>query len=177
MHLTVIFHSPVAQKCALFSNLTDLPIYPNSHTQLLRYVTAVYIAGDMSLWLGPGLKFLQRIWATPTSSLDEQSPFAQTQLSFTLKLHLCLADAGWGGWKLVAMPVLLKSLTKPEFGLMTHNQKHFIAFLAGLQKGSSLGSANDVDIVWRTKIETVVSAQLANDSWKVASTNLVNLCS
>ncbi|PPQ84329.1 hypothetical protein CVT26_011486, partial [Gymnopilus dilepis] len=129
-----------AQKASLYSTLGELPIIPGAHTQLLRYTTALFVAGEMSLWLGPGLRFLQRVWSlTPSAtshaasgSQEEENEenenkekerrrkeqeFESSPLSYTLTLHLCLADATFGGWKLVALPVLLKSIWKPELGL------------------------------------------------------------
>lgn len=140
------------------------------HTTLLRYLTALFFAGDMSLWLGPGLKFLQRVWSPTaiegTTDSQEQVPFTQTRLSFTLKFNLCLADAGWGGWKLVASPVLMKSVIKPELGLVDKEQRRLIAFLAALQREKKLAAPSDVDLVLRRKIESTVLERLANEKWK-----------
>ncbi|KDR69878.1 hypothetical protein GALMADRAFT_255731 [Galerina marginata CBS 339.88] len=158
------------QKLSLFSDLNHLPILGGAHPALLRYVTGLFIAADMSLWLGPGLKFLQRTWTSPpnptASGSVENLPFTQTQLSFTLKLHLCLADAGWGGWKLVAIPVLLKSMVKPELGLIDREQRRFVAFLAALQRGKKIGGPGELDMVWRKKIEGVVVGRLTDGKWK-----------
>lgn len=158
------------QKSMLFSQLSHLPILPEMHTTLLRYLTPLFFAGDMSLWLGPGLKFLQHVWSPTavegTANSQEIVPFTETQLSFTLKFNLCLADAGWGGWKLVASPVLLKSMTKTELGLIDKEQRRLIAFLAALQREKKLAAPGDLDLVWRRKIQAVILQRLADGAWK-----------
>lgn len=154
----------------LFAQLNDLPIFPEIHTTLLRYLTALFHAGEMSLWLGPGLKFLQRLWSLPATDQagdsHQKSPFTQTQLSFTLKFNLCLADSGWGGWKLIATPVLLKSTIKPELGLVDKERRRLVAFLAALQRGKKLGAPADLDLAWRRKIEVIVLSRFSEGSWK-----------
>ena len=143
-----------AQKATLFSELGALQIIPQMHTVLLRYTLPLLMAGDMSLWLGPGLKFLQRIWN-------------RAHIEFTLKLHLCLADAGWHGWKLVAVPVLFKSTLKPEIGLLEEAQHRvLVGFLATLMRGQKLGSVAELDLGWKRKIEGIVSARLTTGKWK-----------
>lgn len=143
-----------AQKAALFAELGALQIIPPMHTTLLRYVLPLLMAGDMSLWLGPGLKFLQRIWT-------------RSHIEFTLKLHLCLADAGWHGWKLVAVPVLFKSTVKPEIGLLEEAQQGtLIGFLATLMNGQKLGSIAELDLGWRRKMENIVGGRLTSGKWK-----------
>ncbi|KAH9485782.1 U3 small nucleolar RNA-associated protein 20 [Psilocybe cubensis] len=164
-----------SQKSLLFSQLNHLPIIPDIHTTLLRYLTALFFAGDMSLWLGPGLKFLQRIWSTTAIEGTDDShthvPFTQTQISFTLKFNLCLADAGWGGWKLIASPVLMKSVIKPELCLIDKEQRRLIAFLAALQRDKKLGAPSDIDVVWRRKIEGMVLDRLSTNEWKQGSSD------
>lgn len=63
------------------------------------------------MWLGHGLEFLQGLWTRPSDSVT----FERSPLSFALKLHLCLADAGWAGWKPVGLPLILRSTIKPDF--------------------------------------------------------------
>ncbi|KAF9479084.1 hypothetical protein BDN70DRAFT_879151 [Pholiota conissans] len=145
-----------SQKATLFSELNALPILPQLHTSLLRYSLSVFMAGEMSLWLGPGLKFLQRLW-TPDP----------TQLAFTLKFHLCLSDAGWGGWKLIAAPVFFKATIKPELGLMKEDQqRHLLSFLAELMRASKLGNVAELDLGWKRKVEGILTDRLTNGKWK-----------
>ncbi|KAF8901183.1 armadillo-type protein, partial [Gymnopilus junonius] len=157
-----------SQKLTLFSDLDNLPVLPGTHAALLRYITSLFIAGEMSLWLGPGLKFFRRTWTftpstTTTTPALPQSNFTDTPLSFTLKLHLCLADAGFGGWKFVALPVLFKSVMKPELGLIESERRRL---LAGKKLGGGVGGAGDLDIVLRNKIEGLVLGRFGDESWK-----------
>ncbi len=117
----------------------------------------------MPLWLGLGLNFLRRIWNIPS---DLQKKFTQTVSSFTMKLHLCLADAGWSGWKLVALPLVFKFTTLPELRLMERHRKELIAFLSVLKRGRKLGSPTDVDFVWKKKIETIILGRLKSAGWR-----------
>lgn len=153
----------------LYTDLAALPVTAPLHTTLLRYVTSLFFAGEMSLWLGPGLKYLQRSWTLPPSTADDA--FSGTPLSFALKLHLCLADVNWGGWKLIALPVLIKSTAKPDLGLVDREQRRLIAFLAALVRGGKLGTPAELDASWKTKVENVIIARLTSGAWKAGSTD------
>lgn len=157
------------QKMNLYTDLATLPVTASLHTTLLRYVTSLFFAGEMSLWLGPGLKYLQRSWTLSPSTVNEA--FSQTPVSFALKLHLCLADVNWGGWKLIALPVLIKSTAKPDLGLLNREQRRLIAFLAALMRGGKLGTPAEVDVSWKKKVETVIVTRLTGGEWKGGSTD------
>lgn len=117
----------------------------------------------MSHWLGPGLKFLQVIWNKPP---NPSLPFDQSSLSFALKLHLCLADSGWGGWKLIALPLVIRSTIKAELRLMDLYQKRTITFLAALWARRKLRPPEEIDIVWSKKVEFIVLTRLVSGEWK-----------
>ena len=52
-----------SQISLLFSQLEALPLTISDLLRaFLRYVTALFVAADMSMWLGPGLRFLQHTW-------------------------------------------------------------------------------------------------------------------
>ncbi|KAF8957355.1 armadillo-type protein [Flammula alnicola] len=149
-----------SQKSTLFADLNTLPILAQLHTSLLRYATSLFVAG---------LKFLQRTWNPLSPASDSSVPFPQTQLSFTLKFHLCLADAGWGGWKLIALPVLFKSTLKPELKLMEFEQRRLISFLSALTRGKKLGNVGELDLAWKKKAEAVIAGRLKDGAWKEGS--------
>jgi len=122
----------------------------------------------MSMWVGPGLKFLQRTWDVSTSSTlmsDDGPNTRRSQLHFALKLNGCLADSGWGGWRMVAIPLLSKSVVKPD--ILEKEPKLLLDFLAKLKRGKNINPA-EMDVVWRTRIEACALARLA--SWKEKGT-------
>lgn len=174
----ILFHTYFlildAQKSSLYAGLDTLSILPELHTPLLRYTTSLFLAGDMPLWLGLGLKFLRRIWNIPS---DLQKEFTQTVSSFTMKFHLCLADTGWSGWKLVALPLIFKFTSWPELRLMERHQKELITFLSALKKGRKLGSPTEVDLVWKKKIEAIILGRLKSAGGRTRiSEEEVRLC-
>jgi U3 small nucleolar RNA-associated protein 20 len=129
----------------LFAEAPTIPIVPEMDTALLKFSTAILMAAEMPLWIGPGLKHLQRVWATPAT------------LRFALKLNGCLAELGWGGWKLVALPLLLK--TTVSSSVLEQEPKKVLGFLASLKRAKKL-STGETDLVWRDKMEKWVMGRL-----------------
>jgi len=119
------------------------------HPALLKLISALFLASETSLWLGPGLRFLQHTW-TFTSTCSDTSTSASASTEFSLRLHGLLADLNWGGWKLVALPLLLKATRKPES--LTVNPRVLIDFLAGIVRVRKL-NVEDVDVVWKENWE------------------------
>ncbi|RXW23686.1 hypothetical protein EST38_g2153 [Candolleomyces aberdarensis] len=136
------------QKTAFFSELEAQKISPNIQASLLPFATSLFMASEMALWLSHGMKFLQRAWGLierPSQDADDD-----VCVEFALRLNGSLAELGWGGWKLIALPLVLKMSIKPNL-LEKHTTKLF-AFLAVLRKSKKI-SSNEVDLVWRTKVE------------------------
>ncbi|KAG7091487.1 hypothetical protein E1B28_010518 [Marasmius oreades] len=111
-----------------------------SQPSLLKLSSALLTAGDMSSWMSSGRGYLARLWE------DEEMD------SFTLKLHGVLSELGWGGWKMIAQPVLVKKTSRK---LETETEmaikgKETIILLAALCRRGKLG---EVDLVWRRKVE------------------------
>ena len=152
------------------------------HAAVLRFTTALYTASDMALWIGSGRRFLQRSWdeaasdfsdkanalvdadvdMQPSLSSEQQQPNAPSQsgsiyTSFTLPFHACLAELSWGGWKLIALPLVLKH-TLPLFINVDQDQhdgqlsRFLLAFLAALKRSKKL-NPSEVDVVWRERLE------------------------
>jgi len=119
------------------------------HPALLKLISALFLASETSLWLGPGLKFLQHAWSfTPTCSNTSICTSASTE--FSLRLHGILADLNWGGWRLVALPLLLKATRKPES--LTVDPRVLIDFLVGIVRARKL-TVEDVNVVWKENWE------------------------
>jgi len=119
------------------------------------------------MWVGPGLKFLERTWDVSSSTLmsDDEPATRRSQLHFALKLNGCLAHSGWGGWRMVAIPLLSKSVVKPD--ILEREPKLLLDFLAKLKRGKKINPA-EMDAVWRLKIEACALARLA--AWKEKGT-------
>jgi len=94
----------------------------------------------MALWIGLGRKFLERSWEHPV---------------FAIRVHGALAELGWGGWKLIALPTVLKMTPQ----LLETEPRRTIGLLAALHRERKLG---EVDLVWRLKVETWVTSRLIN---------------
>ncbi|KAF5354672.1 hypothetical protein D9756_005618 [Leucocoprinus leucothites] len=143
-----------AHHTTLFALSQTLPLNNRTlHPALLKLISALFIASDTSLWLGPGLKFLQQAWSSPSvpSSTSPTSTSSSTpSVEFALRLHSILADLNWGGWKLVALPLLLKATRKPEN--LDADPQLIIDSLAGLVRARKL-NVEDVDVVWKENWE------------------------
>ena len=62
-----------SQISLLFAQLHVLPLtIPYLHGSLLRYLTALFVAAVTSIWLGPGLKFLQRVWQWNSATTEHE---------------------------------------------------------------------------------------------------------
>ena len=72
-------------------------------------------------------------------------------VTFSLKFNGCLASSNWGGWKLVALPLLYRSALKPEV-----DSKVLLDFLARLKRTGKVGDSGEkekeVEGMWK-KVE------------------------
>ncbi|KAF8058583.1 hypothetical protein FPV67DRAFT_1428362 [Lyophyllum atratum] len=145
-----------AQLSLLFADLPSIPLVPSLHPALVKFATAALVAAEMPLWLGPGVKFLQRAWGAASTTTDEDGDED---------------DLGWGGWKLVALPLLLKMTVSSGQGQgqgqgqrgvmpMERDPRAILHFLAELKRAKKL-NAGETDLVWRDKIEKVALGRLS----------------
>ncbi|KAK2463026.1 hypothetical protein APHAL10511_004681 [Amanita phalloides] len=175
-------HSQLEQLFALLTLIPLKRMDSELFAALLRFTVALYTASDMALWLGPGRNFLQRCWdeapmnpsersaipveidveAQPNMSLEhrlrglpsDRPGSCRVYTSFTLPLYASLAELSWGGWKLIALPLVLKH-TLPflrQEGTDGHMARILLAFLASLRRLKRLGPS-EVDVVWRERLE------------------------
>lgn len=129
----------LAKHLATFlSRIETLPLTESLHEALLKFTAACLTAGDMALWMGPGRKAIVRVWERPA-----------------LALELCcvLSDLNWGGWKLLAMPQVVKLV--PDL-LDTHTEKA-LELLSALQEDKRL----QVDAPWRQRLQAWFSQRLS----------------
>lgn len=106
----------------------------------------------MGLWLGPGRMLLESSWSDP---------------AYAIKLHGALADLGWGGWKSLALPNVLKQMPN----LLQSDTHNAIHLLSVLHRDKRLG---EVDLVWKQRFNIWVSGQLLN--WELTD-GAVSVCS
>ena len=126
------------QQFALASELVNIPVTTSTFSVLLKLTTAVLMAGDMALWMGPGRKIIEKSWETP---------------EYGIKLCGSLADLEWGGWKMIAVPSLTKAipqLLESAYGLVLH-------LLASLQREGKLWQ---LDSTCRRVLEEHMCARL-----------------
>ncbi|KAH0588866.1 hypothetical protein H2248_004657 [Termitomyces sp. 'cryptogamus'] len=173
------------QLSLILSELLKIPLFTALHSALLKFCTAALTAAEMSLWLGPGMKFFQRAWACSLSSAQEQEDdetYAPAPvLHFVLSLTGALSSLSWGGWKSVALPLLLKNTARPE--VRAHDAKGVLRLLASLKKAGKLGSSSEsgsgeVNVVWRGRMEEWVLSRLeslALDIWIEGATEATEL--
>ncbi|KAG1774596.1 hypothetical protein EV702DRAFT_1123142 [Suillus placidus] len=135
----------------LASRLASLSLDAPLHSEILNFVSSLLTAGDMSMSTGPGRAFAARALGVP---------------SFGLMLCGVLAELGWGGWKLVGLPALLKatpSLLQAEPALT-------LRLLAFLQHSGKLG---EVDIVWKRSVDSWIQTYLS--SWEISDESVDDL--
>ena len=79
-------------------------------------------------------------------------------VTFALKFNGCLASSNWGGWKLVALPLLYRSVLKPEV-----DSEVLLCFLARLKRVGKVGGSGEkekeAEGVWK-KVEGHAVARL-----------------
>jgi hypothetical protein len=106
----------------------------------------VLTAGNMPLWLSGGRKVLDYVW----SGLS-----APNGSSLVIQLHGSVAELGWGGFQMIAMPALI---AKTQV-LLERDGKGAIQLLASLQRSGKL-TEKEVDLVWKRKLEEWVCERL-----------------
>ncbi|KAL0061427.1 U3 snoRNP protein [Marasmius tenuissimus] len=103
---------------------------------LLKFSSALLTAGDMASWMSSARTYLAKLWEN------------ESMVGFTLRLHGVLAELGWGGWKMIAQPILVKKSSK----LLDQEgeAKETVRLLASLCRGGKMG---EVDLVWKRRVE------------------------
>ncbi|EGO26080.1 hypothetical protein SERLADRAFT_367707 [Serpula lacrymans var. lacrymans S7.9] len=158
MNLTKSFSVAASHLSQLASELATLPLSHTIHPPLLTFATSILLAGDMSLSTGTGRAFLLRSLEAPS-----------------LGIRLCgiLSELGWGGWKLVGLPAVLKATP----ALLEHEPKLTIRLFTSLKKQ---GKISDVDVVWRRCIEQWVVRRLEtweSEEWRVDDlSDILEIC-
>ncbi|KAG1882502.1 armadillo-type protein [Suillus subluteus] len=135
----------------LASRLASLPLDVPLHSEILNFASSLLTAGDMSISTGPGRAFVARALGVP---------------SFGLMLCGVLAELGWGGWKLVGLPALLKATPS----LLQAEPTLTLRLLASLQHSGKLG---EVDIVWKRSVDSWIQTRLS--SWEISDESVDDL--
>ena len=123
---------------ALLTRFQSLPLTEDLHSSLLKFTVACLTAGDMALWMGPGRKVLERAWdEMPTLALDMTG---------------ALSELNWGGWKLLALPHVLRRTA----ALLETQPQKTLEMLSALHKDLRLDA---VDATWNQSVQSWVDAR------------------
>lgn len=155
--------------CTTWAKLAETSIFVSDNAirpGLLTLSAALLTVSEanVALWVGCS-KVLERTWSIlSTEGVEDDDAWA-----FSLRLNGTLAELGWGGWKMVGLPMLLKATSKGSSYLQTSDgmndeQKRgrirlFFSFLATLRRHKKI-SAGEVDMVWRNRLETLAVSRL-----------------
>ncbi|CCM06042.1 uncharacterized protein FIBRA_08288 [Fibroporia radiculosa] len=135
----------------MLSHFVEIPFTDEFQPSLLKFLAAALTAGDMGLWMGLGRKALEYAWQCPV---------------FGVELCGALASLDWGGWKLMALPHVLKHT--PDL-LESHPEKT-LQLLVALHKEKRFSG---VDIVWRQQLQAWVDEQITE--WRHSEENALIL--
>ncbi|KIY70650.1 hypothetical protein CYLTODRAFT_391770 [Cylindrobasidium torrendii FP15055 ss-10] len=139
---------------------TTLPLLrldETTSTALLKLSGAVLVSssGGMALWMGAGRRYLENLWA-----MVGTNPVAT---KFVLELHGILVEANWGGWKMIALPALLKRAPS----LLETQPLEALRLLAKVKDEGKLG---EVDVMFKRGLEGWVKTYLAKEELYTAET-------
>lgn len=153
-------HVPANHLIKLLTHTLSLPLQDTSlHSAHLKLTTAALVAGDMSLWMGPGRKVLERAW--------KGDPM------FAILLSGSLSDMDWGGWKLIALPHVLRHTSPLLQSESPDVSKYALRLLARLSKEGKLESS---ERAWKETVGAWVIQRL--DTWEIGvSEDRVSACS
>ena len=117
---------------------------------MLKLSTAVIYssAGDMSLWMGLGRRYLEYVWSLANDG-------SEIHVKYALEIHGILVEMGWGGWKMIALPVLLKR----SIPLLEVQSLQVLRLLSKVKEEGKLG---EVDVVWKRGVEAWLKGRLSN---------------
>lgn len=123
--------------------LLDMP-HSQIDNVILKFMTAVLTSssGSMAIWMKNGRALIEKSWSGDNG--------------LTLRLHGSLAQIGWGGWKMVALPGLVG---RTGTLLSSDDAKDAIRLFALLTRDGKLSSAQ-VDMVWKARINKWVCDRL-----------------
>ncbi|KAF8641440.1 hypothetical protein AX16_009953 [Volvariella volvacea WC 439] len=155
----------------------SLPLHVEKyHTALLKFAVSLLTVseGDLAMWAGSGVKFLERVWSLATedvtraASLTDSNANADTGNGhawvFALRLSGSLAELGWGGWKVVGVPLTIKATNRATNGDWSSQagkkrRALLLGYLASMKRLKRIG-ASETDMVWRKRIESLAAGRL-----------------
>ncbi|KZT04836.1 uncharacterized protein LAESUDRAFT_682314 [Laetiporus sulphureus 93-53] len=139
------------QLLTMLSEFDKIPLTDALHSSVLKFTTSILLAGDMALWMASGRKVLERTWERPA-----------------LALELCgaLSDLGWGGWKMVAQPHVMKHTAE----LLQSHPHRTLELLVALHREKRLVG---VDVVWKQRLQEWADRTFAR--WEQTEDNILLL--
>ncbi|KAG8693954.1 U3 snoRNP protein [Ceratobasidium sp. 394] len=112
---------------------------PQVQAKCRAYIVAALVAGDMAAWIGPGRRALDVVWQNPAEGM---------------RIAAILSELGWGGWKSMVLPHILRRTHETLASLPTQT----LSVLAHLYSAGQL----DVDPVWIARVGSDISTMLQN---------------
>lgn len=85
--------------------------FPPEHLpEVLSLGAACLMAGDMSVWMGAGRRFIEYSWEVrnPVDSFFKLVSDDFQHPTFGLKLSETLSTLDWGGWNMIQLPLTCK---------------------------------------------------------------------
>ncbi|TFK68467.1 hypothetical protein BDN72DRAFT_821164 [Pluteus cervinus] len=120
--------------------------------------------GNLALW-ARNARTLEQLWST---FADDNSP--HESWVFALRINGALAELGWGGWKALGMPLMLKATGRVAYQYQQDKETLYseptkqkrrllISFLASLRRMKKLPTG-ETDLVWRTRVENLATHRI-----------------
>lgn len=127
----------------VLTHLLTVPLVDDLHVVVFKVALSCLTSGDMAIWMGPGRKMLERVW--------NERP------SLALQLTGALSDMEWGGWKMIALPHVMKRALE----LLGNNKEPLLVLevLNSVQTGAKLSTADER---WKDKLAQWVESRFAN---------------
>ncbi|KAG8773650.1 U3 snoRNP protein [Ceratobasidium sp. 428] len=125
---------------------------PEAKAKCRAYLIAALVAGDMAAWIGSGRRALDAVWKDPVEGL---------------RVAGILSELGWGGWKSILLPHVLRRT--PE--TLASSPTQTLLVLAHLYSAGQL----DVDPVWIARVGSDISKMLQNWNLGDDTTALLNI--
>ena len=137
--------STASQLKEIAGTLKSITPTQENRLPLLQLSVSVLVAGDSSLWATVGKEIIVRSW--------------ETDITFAIGLSGSLCELGWGGWKSLGLPPVLKH-THRALEIAPAKTLRLLAWLIEEQKLTT------VDAVWKQRANEWIGKRLLAGNWR-----------